>query len=151
MEKLVAVQSDPRYDLIILDTPPTANALDFLDAPERLIEALDSATMRWFIEAFESTGKLSLNLLARSAAVGAPRHREDHRGRLPRGDGRVHHRAERPLRRLQAARAQVEKALRSPEVAFVLVTRPAPMSIQEVLYLLRAARARRACRAARSS
>ena len=69
MEKLVAVQKDPRFDLIILDTPPTANALDFLDAPERLVEALDSATMRWFVQAFESTGKLSLNLLARSAAV----------------------------------------------------------------------------------
>src|SRR5208283_4550256 len=33
MEKLVAVQQDPRFDLVILDTPPTANALDFLDAP----------------------------------------------------------------------------------------------------------------------
>ncbi len=53
-------RSDPRFDLIILDTPPTANALDFLDAPERLVEALDSATMRWFVQAFESTGKLSL-------------------------------------------------------------------------------------------
>jgi anion-transporting ArsA/GET3 family ATPase len=69
MEKLVAVRRDPRFDLIILDTPPTANALDFLDAPERLIDALDSATMRWFVQAFQSTGKLSLNLLARSAAI----------------------------------------------------------------------------------
>jgi len=69
MEKLVAVKSDPRWDLIILDTPPTANALDFLDAPERLMEALDSATMKWFVEAFQSSGKLSLNLLARSAAM----------------------------------------------------------------------------------
>src|SRR5262249_21500144 len=69
MEKLVAVKNDLRYDLVILDTPPTANALDFLDAPERLMEALDSATMRWFVEAFQSTGKLSLNLLAKSAAV----------------------------------------------------------------------------------
>ena len=43
MEKLVAVQRDPRFDLVILDTPPTANALDFLDAPGRLVEAIDSA------------------------------------------------------------------------------------------------------------
>jgi len=56
MEKLVAVKDDPRYDIVILDTPPTANALDFLDAPERLIEALDSATMKWFVEAFQSSG-----------------------------------------------------------------------------------------------
>ena len=48
MEKLVAVNSDPSFDLIVLDTPPTSNALDFLDAPERLVEAIDSAAMRWF-------------------------------------------------------------------------------------------------------
>src|SRR5262245_47247700 len=68
MEKLVAVKDDPRYDLIILDTPPTANALDFLDAPERLIEALDSATMKWFSDAMQSSGKFSLNLVAKGAA-----------------------------------------------------------------------------------
>jgi anion-transporting ArsA/GET3 family ATPase len=134
MEKLVAVKSDPRWDLLILDTPPTANALDFLDAPERMMEALDSATMKWFIEAFQSSGKLSLNLLARSAAM------------ILRGIGKItgggfleamaefitelndlfggfKHRA-----------AQVQKALRAPEVAFVLVTSPSPMSLNEVLY-----------------
>ena len=69
MEKLLSVKRDTAYDLIILDTPPTSNALDFLDAPNRLINALDSAAMRWFIQAFESGGKFSLNLVARSVAV----------------------------------------------------------------------------------
>jgi anion-transporting ArsA/GET3 family ATPase len=134
MEKLVAVQSDPRIDLVVLDTPPTANALDFLDAPERLVEALDSATMAWFIQAFESTGKLSLNLLARSAAVvlrGL--------GRIT-GGGFLQAMAEfivelNDLFGGFKQRAQkVEAALRSPDVSFVLVTSPAPMSVQEVLY-----------------
>ncbi|MFO0661127.1 MAG: ArsA-related P-loop ATPase [Polyangiaceae bacterium] len=69
MEKLHAIRKDGGYDLILLDTPPTANALDFLDAPERLVDALDSAAMRWFMQAFEESGKLSFNLLAKSAAV----------------------------------------------------------------------------------
>jgi anion-transporting ArsA/GET3 family ATPase len=134
MEKLVAVQGDTRFDLIILDTPPTANALDFLDAPERLVDALDSPAIRWFAEAFESTGKLSLNLLARSAAI------------VLRGLGRITGGG------FLKAMAQfitelndlfggfrdrakiVEAALRSPEVSFVLATSPAPMSIQEVLF-----------------
>jgi anion-transporting ArsA/GET3 family ATPase len=134
MEKLVAVKNDPRYDLIVLDTPPTANALDFLDAPERLMEALDSATMRWFVEAFQSTGKLSLNLLAKSAAVvlrGI--------GKIT-GGGFLEAMAEliTELNELfggfkQRAKA-VQRALRAPEVAFVLVTSPAPPSIREVLY-----------------
>jgi anion-transporting ArsA/GET3 family ATPase len=134
MEKLVAVQNDPRFDLVILDTPPTANALDFLDAPERLVEALDSATMAWFIQAFESTGKLSLNLLARSAAVvlrGL--------GKIT-GGGFLQAMAEfiTELNDLFGGfkqRAQmVEAALRSPDVSFVLVTSPAPMNVQEVLF-----------------
>jgi anion-transporting ArsA/GET3 family ATPase len=134
MEKLVAVQGDPRFDLVVLDTPPTANALDFLDAPERLAEAIDSATMRWFVEAFESTGKLSLNLLARSAAVVLRS-----LGRIT-GGGFLEAMAEfiTELNDLfggfkQRAR-MVEAALRSPDISFVLVTSPAPMSIQEVLF-----------------
>jgi anion-transporting ArsA/GET3 family ATPase len=134
MEKLVAVQRDPRFDLIILDTPPTANALDFLDAPARLVEAVDSPTMRWFVQAFESTGKVSLNLLARSAAVVL-------RG-LARitGGGFLAAMAEfiTELNGLFGGfkqRAQmVEESLRSPEVSFVLVTSPAPMSLEEVVF-----------------
>ena len=134
MEKLVAVKDDPRYDLIVLDTPPTANALDFLDAPQRLMEALDSATMKWFVQAFESGGKFSLNLIAKSAAT------------ILRGIGRItgggflEAMAEfiGELNDLfggfKERASRVEAALRGDEVAFVLVTSASPPSIQEVLY-----------------
>ena len=36
MEKLHELHQEGRYDLLVLDTPPTRNALDFLDAPRRL-------------------------------------------------------------------------------------------------------------------
>jgi anion-transporting ArsA/GET3 family ATPase len=36
------------YDLIVLDTPPTANALDFLDAPKRIAAAVSSPALSWF-------------------------------------------------------------------------------------------------------
>lgn len=44
MSKLydLAQVSPPPYDLIVLDTPPTENALDFLDAPDRISQAIDS-------------------------------------------------------------------------------------------------------------
>jgi anion-transporting ArsA/GET3 family ATPase len=134
MEKLVTVRADPRYDLVVLDTPPTANALDFLDAPKRMTDALDSATMRWFLEAFQSTGKLSLNLLARSAALVLKGI-----GRLV-GGGFLEAMAEliTSLDDLfggfRKRAALLEAELRSPEVAFVLVTSPSPVSIKEVLY-----------------
>ena len=134
MEKLVAVKDDPRYDLIILDTPPTANALDFLDAPERLMEALDSATMKWFVEAFQNSGKFSLNLIAKSAAAvlrGI--------GKIT-GGGFLEAMAEfiAELNDLfggfKERAARVEKTLRADDIAFVLVTSPAPPAIKEALY-----------------
>ncbi len=134
VEKLVAVKDDPNYDLVLLDTPPTSNALDFLDAPERLMDALDSSTMKWFVDAFESSGKFSLNLLAKSASVVLKA-----MGRIT-GGGFLEAMAEfiAQLNELFGGfkqRAQmVQKALRSKDVAFILVTSPAPMSLREVVY-----------------
>jgi anion-transporting ArsA/GET3 family ATPase len=42
MEKLLELASDRATDLVVLDTPPAAEALDFLDAPRRLTELLNS-------------------------------------------------------------------------------------------------------------
>ena len=50
-ERLYHEAASGRWELIVLDTPPTANALDFLDAPIRFHEALDSAALQWIIEA----------------------------------------------------------------------------------------------------
>jgi anion-transporting ArsA/GET3 family ATPase len=134
MEKLVAVKDDPRYDLILLDTPPTSNALDFLDAPERLMEALDSATMKWFVQAFQSGGKFSLNLIEKSAATILRTI-----GRIT-GGGFLEAMAEfiAELYDLfggfKERAAKVQSALRGKEVAFVLVTSASPPAIKEVLY-----------------
>jgi anion-transporting ArsA/GET3 family ATPase len=40
-ERLHALHGDPRFDLVIVDTPPTRNALDFLDAPTTLSRFID--------------------------------------------------------------------------------------------------------------
>ena len=40
-ERLHALHRDPRFDLVIVDTPPTRNALDFLDAPSTLARFID--------------------------------------------------------------------------------------------------------------
>ena len=69
MEKVLSVSSDPRFDLVVLDTPPTSDALDFLDAPERLIETLDSPALRWLSGALDRSAVSGLNLVARSVAL----------------------------------------------------------------------------------
>ncbi|HMI85834.1 MAG TPA: ArsA-related P-loop ATPase [Polyangiaceae bacterium] len=134
MEKLYALRGDPRWDVIVIDTPPTANALDFLDAPERMIEALDSPVFRWLVAAFEGTGKLSVNLLARGAAAALRG-----MGRLT-GTGFLEALAElivllnEMLGGFRARADEVRQALRGPDVAYVLVTSPDPLSIREIQY-----------------
>ena len=49
MERLYEIHSSGRYDLIVVDTPPTRNALDFLDAPQRMADFFSSRLLRWLI------------------------------------------------------------------------------------------------------
>lgn len=134
MEKLHAVRQDPRWDLIVLDTPPTSNALDFLDAPERLVDAIDSPAIRWFLQAFEGAGKFSFNLVGKGAAFLLRS-----LGKFT-GTGFLEQVAEFVtgindlFGGFRERAAEVSGALRSPEVAFVVVTSPAPLAIQEAIF-----------------
>jgi anion-transporting ArsA/GET3 family ATPase len=134
MEKLNEVRQSKAYDLIVLDTPPTTNALDFLDAPEKLVNAIDSPAMRWFMQAFSGAGKLGFGIVGRGA------------GMVMRGlakftggeflDSVAHFVSD--INELfggftDRARA-VENALRSSDVAFVLVTSPDPLAVREAAF-----------------
>jgi anion-transporting ArsA/GET3 family ATPase len=54
MQRLYELHNSGRYDLIVVDTPPTRNALDFLDAPERMAEFFSSRLLRWLIAPYRS-------------------------------------------------------------------------------------------------
>ena len=49
MERLYELHSTGEWDLIVVDTPPTRNALDFLDAPARMADFFSSRLLRWLI------------------------------------------------------------------------------------------------------
>ncbi|HVC69022.1 MAG TPA: ArsA-related P-loop ATPase [Acidimicrobiales bacterium] len=54
MERLFEIHAEGAYDLIVVDTPPTRNALDFLDAPERMADFFSSRLLRWLIVPYRS-------------------------------------------------------------------------------------------------
>jgi anion-transporting ArsA/GET3 family ATPase len=134
MEKLHAVRQDKSYDLIILDTPPTTNALDFLDAPEKLVNAIDSPAMRWFMQAFSGAGKIGFGLVGRGAGMVM-------RGLAKFTGGEFLDSVAQFISDINdlfggftdRARA-VENALRSSDVAFVLVTSPDPLAVREAAF-----------------
>ena len=45
-EKVYELHEEGRFDLVVVDTPPTRNALDFIDAPRRLLRFLDNRMFR---------------------------------------------------------------------------------------------------------
>jgi len=49
MEKLFELHSEGRFDLLVLDTPPSRNALDFLDAPTRMTQFIEGRSLQLFI------------------------------------------------------------------------------------------------------
>jgi anion-transporting ArsA/GET3 family ATPase len=57
MEKLYELHESQRYDLLVVDTPPTRSALDFLDAPEHLNELLDARAFRLLIAPAQRIGR----------------------------------------------------------------------------------------------
>ncbi len=69
MERLLDLSKDERFDLVVLDTPPTRHALDFLDAPRRLMGFLDTSVLRWFLKPYFVAGRLTLKVATRTGAV----------------------------------------------------------------------------------
>jgi anion-transporting ArsA/GET3 family ATPase len=67
MEKVHEMSLRPEFDLVVLDTPPSAHALDFLEAPERLIGLLDSRLVQLLLHPALSAGRLGLRLFQRGA------------------------------------------------------------------------------------
>ena len=133
MAKLYELDQDRRFDLLVLDTPPTRNALDFLDAPRRLNAFLEGPTVRALVR---PTG-IGMRVLGRGASpvLGALRRVTGvdlltdlgaFFGLLADMTGDFRTRA-----------AQVEKLLAAPTTAFVLVTSAEREPIDEAIWFHR--------------
>jgi anion-transporting ArsA/GET3 family ATPase len=67
IEQLCVLAESGRHDLIVVDTPPTRHALDFLEAPRRIGDFLDRRVVRWFVRPYFSAGWSALRAANRTA------------------------------------------------------------------------------------
>jgi anion-transporting ArsA/GET3 family ATPase len=58
MERVHETVHDPRYDLVVVDTPPAQSSIEILDAPARLVRFLDQRVVRWFLRASDDAPQL---------------------------------------------------------------------------------------------
>lgn len=138
-ERLFEVATSSRFDTIILDTPPTRQALDFLQAPERIVGFLDTggpkmAAKTWFDNKGNLRATKKLGILGRNAEaffdrmVGLELLRdmaEFFQAFAPFFDG------------FRERAFEVQKLLKSSETVFVLVSGPGPQRVADTLFFAR--------------
>jgi anion-transporting ArsA/GET3 family ATPase len=139
-ERVAELSKSGRYDVIVLDTPPTTNALDFLEAPDKLLDVLDNDAMRVLLGPLLKAGRFGLRFFALPSSIvlgtlakftGAS-FLEDVAGFLVAFEGLYDG--------FKRRAAEVKRLLASPEAAFVLVTSPSPLTIEEALFFHRTLR-----------
>jgi anion-transporting ArsA/GET3 family ATPase len=135
MAKLYEIDRDrERYDFIVVDTPPTAHALDFLDAPEKVSSAIDSPAIEWFVKPFKATGKFSLRLIGVGGSFILKRIAKFVGSQFLEDMAQFFVEFNDVLGGFRERAKEVFDLLRRSEVGFVLVTAPEPTVIDEVLF-----------------
>lgn len=129
MEKVFELCERKDFDLIVLDTPPSQHALDFLEAPQRLLEFLDSRLVQLLLHPAFAAGRFGFRLFQRTAhqvlkaleRVSGISFLEDISEFLLAFEGMSEGFRERA--------GQVQSLLFGPETAFVLAAGPADESV----------------------
>jgi anion-transporting ArsA/GET3 family ATPase len=131
---LYELRRDGHYDLIVLDTPPTANALEFLETPRRLSEAIASPAVQWFARpdpkasrfSFKRLGMGGASIIRRAGKLMGSQFLDD-LGAFLLDINQV-------LGGFLIRAREIEAVLKQPDVGFVLVMTPETAAINEALY-----------------
>jgi anion-transporting ArsA/GET3 family ATPase len=133
MEKLYELSQEGRYDLLVLDTPPSRNALDFLDAPRRLSEFIDSRSL----QLLTAPGRLGLKVLGRGTSVAFSVMQRATGIDLLRDLGEFFRAFGDMTEGFRERAARVNELLGQRTTSFVLVTSPRREAIDEGIYFHR--------------
>lgn len=139
VERLFEVVADGRYAQVVLDTPPTRQALDFLEAPARIVNFLDSGALKMGLKPwFDEKGRLKAAKGWGGLGRRAERFLDDVVGLDLLRDMAEFFQAFAPLYAGFHERAEaVEALLRSPQTLFVLVSGPGEERIPDTLFFAR--------------
>lgn len=139
VERLFEVARERRYDCVVLDTPPTRQALDFLQAPERIIGFLDSGALRIALKPwFDDRGRLRPTSYLGPLGRGIEGFLDRIVGIEVLRDMAEFFQAFGPLYEGFHRRAEeVQGLLRARETQFILVTSPAEERVADTVFFAR--------------
>jgi anion-transporting ArsA/GET3 family ATPase len=133
MEKLFELHTEGGFDLLVLDTPPTRNALDFLDAPKRLTQFIEGKSLRVFMK---PTG-LAAKVAGRGASVALSVLKRILGFDLLADLAEFFNAFSGMVDGFQARAKRVNKLLADPETCFLVVCGPQGEPIDEAVYFHR--------------
>lgn len=140
VEQLCELHESGQYDLILVDTPPTQHALDFLEAPQRLADFFDRRVVKWFVRPYFSAGWATMRFVNRTVGF-LFRRLEDATGISALVQVSEFFTAMSGLfDNFEPRVRRVYELLRSKQTAFVLVVSPEEQVLAEAEYFLRKVR-----------
>ena len=134
---LYEIRRDGGYDIIVLDTPPTANALEFLETPERLAAAISSPAVQWFARPDPHAGRFSWKRLGVGGAMIIRRAGKLMGSQFLDDLGAFLLDIRDVLGGFLSRAREIEAVLKQPDVGFVLVMTPDSAAVNEALYFAR--------------
>jgi anion-transporting ArsA/GET3 family ATPase len=135
MEKLGQLRHRDEWDLIVVDTPPSRSALDFLDAPERLGSFLDGRVIR-LISAPMRAGSRTLRIFQAGFTIVTSTLTKILGGELLRDVQTFVSALDTMFGGFRERADQTYALLQRPETAFVVVAAPAPDALREASYFV---------------
>ena len=136
MEKLGQLVSANEWDLIVVDTPPSRSALDFLDAPNRLGRFLDGRMIRVLTAPARAGGKAYLKVVTVSVGVLARVFTRVLGGELLRDLSSFVSALESMFGGFRERAQHTYELLKAPGTAFVVVATPEPDALREASYFV---------------
>jgi anion-transporting ArsA/GET3 family ATPase len=136
MEKLGQLASTKQWDLIVVDTPPSRSALDFLDAPNRLGRFLDGRMIRVLTAPARAGGRTGLKVMTAGIGVFAKVFSRVLGGDLIRDLSAFVSALESMFGGFRQRAQQTYELLKAPGTAFVVVAAPEPDALREASYFV---------------
>jgi anion-transporting ArsA/GET3 family ATPase len=136
MEKLGQLVAADEWDLIVVDTPPSRSALDFLDAPNRLGRFLDGRMIRLLTAPAKAGGKAYLKVVTVSVGMVARVFTKVIGGDLLNDLSTFVTALESMFGGFRERAQQTYELLKKPGTAFLVVAAPEPDALREASYFV---------------
>lgn len=135
MQKLADLYDSRRFDLIVLDTPPTRHALDFLEAPTKITEFFSAKVVDFFFKPGQRSGSMGYRIFQRSGSAFLSILEKLTGAQLLADMADFFENFDQLLVEFSRQGEGLQKLLNSQKVIFLIITGPDPLAVQESTHL----------------